>query len=72
MILQSIRVGAKTVLRTGRILTLHPWEGTVGKPVSALGEPYLEQMNDGGELASIELIEELVRLLFFVRGGHHK
>jgi hypothetical protein len=25
-------------------------------------------MNDGGELTSIELIEELMRLLFFVRG----
>jgi hypothetical protein len=25
-------------------------------------------VNDGGELTSIELIEELVRLLFFVRG----
>jgi len=24
-------------------------------------------MNDGGELTSIELIEELVRLLFFIR-----
>jgi len=30
----------------------------------------LEQMNDGGELTSIELIEELVRLLFFIRGCH--
>jgi hypothetical protein len=29
---------------------------------------HLEQVNDGGELASIELIEELVRLLFFVGG----
>jgi len=29
---------------------------------------HLEQVNDGGELTSIELIEELVRLLFFVRG----
>src|ERR1700685_856098 len=26
------------VLRTGRILTLHPWEVTVGKPARALGE----------------------------------
>lgn len=31
---------------------------------------HLKQMYDGGELASIELIEELVRLLFFVRGCH--
>ena len=31
---------------------------------------HLEQVNDGGELASIELIEELVRLLFFVCGCH--
>jgi hypothetical protein len=38
-ILDSIRDGTKTVLRTGRIVTLHPWEGTVGKPTSALGEP---------------------------------
>jgi hypothetical protein len=29
-------------------------------------------VNDGGELASIELIEELVRLLFFVRGYHQE
>lgn len=29
-----------------------------------------EQMEDGGELARIELIEELVCLLFFVRGCH--
>jgi hypothetical protein len=29
-------------------------------------------MNDGGELASIELIEELVRLLFFVCGCHQE
>jgi hypothetical protein len=29
-------------------------------------------VNDGGELASIELIEELVRLLFFVRGCHQE
>jgi hypothetical protein len=33
---------------------------------------HLEQVNDGGELASIELIEELVRLLFFVRWCHQK
>ena len=26
------------MLRTGRIVTLHPWEGTVGKPASAHGE----------------------------------
>ena len=35
----QFRARATTVLRTGRILTLHPWEGTVGKPASALGEP---------------------------------
>jgi hypothetical protein len=29
-------------------------------------------MDDGGELTSIELIEELVRLLFFVRGCHQE
>ena len=34
----QFRGGARTVLRTGRIVTLHPWEGTVGKPASALGE----------------------------------
>ena len=33
---------------------------------------HLEQMDDGGELARIELIEELVRLLFFVRGCHQE
>ena len=27
------------MLRTGRMLTLHPWKGTVGKPASVLGEP---------------------------------
>jgi len=35
----QFRARATTVLRTGRIVTLHPWEGTVGKPASALGEP---------------------------------
>ncbi len=33
---------------------------------------HLEQMDDGGELTSIELIEELVRLLFFIRGCHQE
>jgi len=33
---------------------------------------HLEQMDDGGELASIKLIEELVRLLFFVGGCHQE
>src|ERR1700694_1773380 len=39
---------AETVLRTGRILTLHPWEGTVGKPGLALGEPSLHPIDSVG------------------------
>jgi hypothetical protein len=33
---------------------------------------HLKQMDDGGELTSVELIEELVGLLFFVRGCHQE
>jgi hypothetical protein len=34
---------------------------------------HLEQMNNGGELASIELVQELVRLLlFFIHGCHQE
>jgi hypothetical protein len=35
----QFRAGARTVLRTGRIVTLHPCEGTVGKPACAIGKP---------------------------------
>jgi hypothetical protein len=46
------RGGAGTVLRTGRISTLHPWEGTVGKPGLALGEPSLHPIDSvrGGSI----------------------
>jgi len=33
---------------------------------------HLEQVNDGGELTSVELIEELVCFLFFVRRYHRE
>src|SRR5260370_14184870 len=33
------------MLRIGLILTLHPWEGTVGKPAGALGEPSWHSMD---------------------------
>jgi hypothetical protein len=44
----QFRAGARTVLRTGRIVTLHPWEGTVGKLASALGEPFLYSIDSVG------------------------
>jgi hypothetical protein len=46
--------------------------GRVGETVSQGISHHLEQVNDGGELASIELIEELVCLLFFVCGCHQE
>jgi hypothetical protein len=33
---------------------------------------HLKQVDNGGELPSVELIEELVSLLFFVRGYHQE
>jgi hypothetical protein len=41
----QFRARGRTVLRTGRIVTLHPWEGTVGKPASAIGERSLHPID---------------------------
>ena len=44
--------------------------GSIGDGTSHRISHDPKQMDDGGELTSIELIEELVGLLFFVRGCH--
>ena len=44
------------------------FHGGGSQPTRQRAGHHLEQVNGGGELASIELIEELVRLLFFVGG----
>ena len=48
MNLHSISCRSKNGASRGRIVTLHPLEGTVGKPASALGEPSLHPIDSVG------------------------
>ena len=49
---------------------LFPFHGRGSQCTRQRAGHCLKQVNNGGELASIELIEELVCLLFFIRGCH--
>src|SRR5947209_3953465 len=40
VICTQFRAGARTVLRTGRILTLHPFEGAAERPEALRSDPF--------------------------------